>query len=101
MDRRRAPRDEASANRAQLRWDCGESRARFLNISDTGALISTARGPEIGQAVWLSLDEPMRSESIHGRVVRNDGAGRVGIEFAEQCPFALHRAVSLGVCFEL
>jgi hypothetical protein len=57
--------------------------------------------PEIGQAVWLSLDEQMPTANIRGHVVRKDGFCRVGIEFEDRCPFDLHRAITLGVSFEL
>jgi PilZ domain len=84
-----------------LRWDSGESGAYFLNISETGALITSMNGPAVGQAIWLSLDEPMPTASIRGLVVRNDGFCRVGIDFEDRCPFDLHRAIILGVSFEL
>lgn len=90
-ERRRSPRDPTVPNWAFLMWrERGQTRvspARVLNLSNVGAFVLSNELPVVGQAVRFCLENPAPTVCVVASVVRRDGGHKVGLDFAEYCPY--------------
>jgi hypothetical protein len=73
------------------------SRARLLNLSQTGALVLSEAVPPAGVRVWLRLDTPQITDWVEvvlkGSAPAAAGSHRLRLAFREACPYGLFKAV--------
>jgi CheY-like chemotaxis protein len=69
-------------------WDWQEFPSRSMNISESGMLLQSSVDMQVGQEVALKFKilEVHASLNVRARIVRNDGAKRVGVEFIGLAP---------------
>lgn len=69
-------------------WKGQQFRLRSMNISESGMLLQPAIEAEAGQQVALEfmISEVNASLSLQARIVRKEGAERVGVEFIGLTP---------------
>ncbi|MBV9261235.1 MAG: PilZ domain-containing protein [Pseudolabrys sp.] len=77
-DLREFPRYEVNFD-AHLTWDSGHAVVQVHDISEGGACIESVEGLSIGKVIAVSFKSSMKP--IEARIVRDAGAGRVGICF--------------------
>jgi pSer/pThr/pTyr-binding forkhead associated (FHA) protein len=73
------------------------SSARFLDISQTGALVLSEAVPPSGERLWLRLETPQVTDWVEvvlkGSTPHASGAHRVRLAFREACPYDIFKAV--------
>lgn len=102
LDRRCSPRWNAVKNEMVLdltaRAGNRRAKARLVNISREGALLSVDEVPPIG-ALWMRMESPARTDWIRVEAVRIDRPGQVAVRFPRPCDDDLLLAAMLGLDF--
>lgn len=74
----------------EVNCKCGDQNLpmRSMNISETGMLLQSSHGVEVGQKVSLDfkIAEFRASLNVHGRTVRKEGTDRIAVEFIDLAP---------------
>src|SRR4051794_38065293 len=100
-ERRRYPRSKSIRNVTRLRWETTSgkviSRARLIDVSEGGVLVSTDIMPPIKTYVSVRLEKPVRVESRFATVIRYGPMHRVALEFLRPPAYDLVVAATVGI----
>jgi hypothetical protein len=90
LERREATRHEVSPTKTSVHmmdWNGPQvRRARLLNISSSGALLSTDFVPALHEPIRLRLDVAKEIGWVSAMPVRSESSGEVGIRFFRPVP---------------
>jgi PilZ domain len=100
-ERRRSCRQQAIANETRLEWTTPgrmqTSRGAVLNVSESGALVSTDSVPDMNDRLLIRLRKPVQTDWSTARAVRRCEGDGLGIEFTGTTPYDLILGATLGI----
>jgi hypothetical protein len=68
-----------------------------LNISESGALVTTDSMPDMNDRLLIRLRKPVQTDWNMARAVRHSEVRAVGIEFTGSTPYDLILGATLGI----